>query len=95
MGSGDELRADPCRYDRLAAGYPEGNDGPEVVLAVGHGLFGNVFSTIVFPLVISFGSIAAAAIMVIVTYLKRQEAAKRAKEEERMIRGEHDGLRGG
>lgn len=71
----------------LSAGYPEGNNGPEVVLAVGHGLFGNVFSSIVFPLAIFFGSIAAAAIMVIVTYLKRQEAAKRAEEEERMIRG--------
>ncbi len=71
----------------LSAGYPEGNDGPQVVLAVGHGLFGNIFSAIVFPLAISFGSIAAAAIIVIVIYLKRQEAEKRAREEERMIRG--------
>lgn len=70
----------------LSAEYPQGNEGPEVVLAVGHGLFGNVFS-IMYSLVIFFGSTAAAAVIVIITYLKRQEAAKRAEEEERRIRG--------
>jgi hypothetical protein len=71
----------------LSAGYPQGGEGPEVVLAVGHGLFGSILSVILYPLVIFFGSIAAAAAIVIVTYLKRQEASKRAEEEERMIRG--------
>ena len=59
----------------------------QVVLAVGHGLFGNVFSAVMIPLAIFFGSIAASAFIVIVTYLKRQEAEKSAREEERMIRG--------
>jgi hypothetical protein len=71
----------------LSAGYPDGVEGPEVVLAVGHGLFGSVLSSVVYPLVIFFGLIAVAAVVVIVTYLKRQEAAKRAEEEERMLRG--------
>lgn len=72
---------------KLSAGYPQGVKGPEVVLAIGHGLFGSVLSVIMYPLVIFFGSIAAAAVIVIVVYIKRQEAAKRAEEEERMIRG--------
>jgi hypothetical protein len=78
---------DPPGIYELSAKYPQGVEGPEVVLAVGHGLFGSVFSAIMYPLVISFGSIAAAAIIVIVVYIKRQEAAKRAEEEERRIRG--------
>jgi hypothetical protein len=71
----------------LSAGYPKGVEGPEVVLAVGHGLFGSILSSVVYPLVIFFGSIAAAAAIAIVTHLKRQEAAKRAEEEGRMLRG--------
>lgn len=76
----------PGMYE-LSAGYPEGTDGPQVVLAVGHGLAGNIISGIMLPMLLFFGSIAAAAIIVIVTYLKRREAAKRADEEERMIKG--------
>ncbi len=62
--------------------------GPEVVLAVGHGITGNIISGVLYPLMIFFGSIAVAAVIAILTYLKRQEAAKRAKEDERRIRGE-------
>lgn len=71
----------------LSAGYPEGTSGPQVVLAVGHGLAGSIVSRIMLPLLLFFGSIAAAAIIAILTYLKRKEAAKRADEEERMIKG--------
>lgn len=72
---------------QLSAEYPEGTNGPQVVLAVGHGLAGSLVSGIMLPMMLFFGSIAAAAIIVIVTYLKRHEAAKRADEEERLIKG--------
>jgi hypothetical protein len=65
-----------------------GSVGPEAVLAVGHGITGSIISGVLYPLIIFFGSIAAAAVIAILTYLKRQEAAKRAEEDERMIRGE-------
>lgn len=71
----------------LSAGYPQGDGGPEVVLAVGHSISWGVISGIMLPLLFFFGSLAAAAVIVIVTYLKRQEAGKRAAEEERRIRG--------
>lgn len=71
----------------LSAGYPEGISGPQVVLAVGHGLAGSIVSGIMLPMVLFFGSIAVAVIIVILTYLKRHEAAKRADEEERRIKG--------
>lgn len=72
----------------ISAAYPEGRDGPEVVLAVGHEITGNIVSGVLYPLIIFFGSIAAAAAIVILTYLKRQEAGKKAKEDERRIKGE-------
>lgn len=71
----------------LSAGYPEGTSGPQVVLAVGHGLAGSIVSGIMLPLLLFFGSIVVAAIIVILTYLKRKEAVKRADEEERKIKG--------
>lgn len=71
----------------LSAGYPVGTNGPQAVLAVGHGLAGNIVSGIMLPMALFFGSIAVAIIIVIMTYLKRHEASKSAEEEERKIKG--------
>jgi hypothetical protein len=71
----------------LSASYPQSDDGHEVVLAVGNNISGEIMSSIMLPLLLFFGSIGAAIVIAFITYRKRQEAAKRAEEEERRIRG--------
>jgi len=71
----------------LSASYPQGEGGPTVVLAVGTDLSGGVISAIALPLLLIYGSIGAGIAIAFITYRKRREAAKRAEEEERRIRG--------
>lgn len=70
----------------LSALYLEGS-GPEVVLAVGRGLFDNLISVIVVGIVIYLGSILASMAIVVVVYQKRRSARQRIKEGEEAIRG--------
>ncbi len=72
---------------RLSAAYAQGKQGPEVVLAVGPGISGDIVSGVLLPMLLFFGSIALAAAVAVITYQKRREAAKRAAEEERRIKG--------
>lgn len=63
----------------LSAWYPEGREGPEVVLAVGHDFTTKLLLTIFGGLGILFGSIALAVAIALVTFIKREKAEKRLK----------------
>ncbi len=69
----------PGAYE-LTAQYPEGEEGPEVVLAIGQGFTGRILTTVFGALGIVFGSIALAVAIALVTAIKRHNAAKRAKD---------------
>ncbi|MGB3943391.1 MAG: hypothetical protein WBK88_01195 [Methanothrix sp.] len=71
---------------RMTASYPPGREGPEVVLAVGTGLFGGIASKIVFAVAALFGSIVAGAAILIRGERKREEEEERLREEDRIIR---------
>lgn len=68
----------PGTYE-LSAWYPEGREGPEVVLAVGHDFTTKLLLTIFGGLGILFGSIALAVAIALVTFIKREKAEKRLK----------------
>jgi hypothetical protein len=69
----------PGAYE-LTAHYPEGEEGPEVVLAVGQGFAGRILTTVFGALGIVFGSMALAVAIAVITAIKRHNAAKRAKD---------------
>jgi hypothetical protein len=71
-----EFNIDQPGIYEFSASYPEGQEGPEVVLAVGHGFLKNLIGTIVGGLAIFFGSIVIAIAIAVVTVLKRQKARK-------------------
>lgn len=72
---------------RMTASYPPGREGPQVVLAVGTGLFGGIISKIVVAIAALFGSIVIGAAILISGERKREREEERLREEERMIRG--------
>jgi len=72
----------------LSASYPQGSEGPEAVLAVGHGFFGNIISGVLTFLAVFFGSLLLGGAIIFLTFVQRREASKRAAEEERRIRGD-------
>jgi hypothetical protein len=67
---------DPGVYE-LSASYPEGQQGPELVLAVGHDFMVGLLTTIFGSLGIVFGSMGIALAITIVTVIKRSNAKKR------------------
>ena len=69
----------PGAYE-LAARYPAGEEGPEVVLAVGQGFTGRILTTVFGALGIVFGAMVLAVAIALVTAIKRHNAAKRAKD---------------
>jgi hypothetical protein len=71
----------------LLASCPQGSEGPEAVLAVGQAFFSNFLFDIMSVLALIFGSLLAAGIIIILTFIKRRDAARRAAEEDRLIRG--------
>lgn len=71
---------------QINASYP-GNEGPEVVLAVGKGTIEGIFSSIMISFAALFGSIAIAASISFVTYRRRKKALLKLEEEERLIKG--------
>jgi len=60
----------------LSAGYPEGQQGPEVVLAVGKDFTARMLMTIFGGLALVFGSIGIAVAITVVTLIKRGKAKK-------------------
>jgi hypothetical protein len=62
-------------------------EGPEVVLAVGHGFAEGIFFSVVIALAALFGSMALAAITVFITYTRRKKALDQQREEERLMKG--------
>jgi len=71
---------------RMTASYPPGREGPQVVLAVGTGLFGGIASKIVVAIAALFGSIAAGAAILIWGERKREKEEERLREEDRILR---------
>jgi hypothetical protein len=69
----------PGAYE-LAAHYPEGEEGPEVVLAVGQGFAGRILTTVFGALGIVFGSMALAVALAVITAVRRHNAKKRAQD---------------
>ncbi|NPV62114.1 MAG: hypothetical protein HPY61_05690 [Methanotrichaceae archaeon] len=71
----------------LSASYPPGSEGPDAVLAVGQVFFSNLLFEILSVLALIFGSLLAGGIIIILTFIKRRDASRRAAKEERLIRG--------
>lgn len=69
---------DPGVYE-LSASYPEGQQGQEVVLAVGHDFTGGLLTTVFGSLAIVFGSMGISLALTIYTLIKRSNAIKRLK----------------
>jgi len=67
--------AQPGIYE-LSAHYPEGKEGPEVVLAVGRGFSLKIVTTVFGGLGIVFGSMAIAVAIALITLLRRSKAKK-------------------
>lgn len=68
--------AQPGVYE-LSAGYAEGHNGPEAVLAVGQGFATGILTTVFGGLAIVFGSMGIALAIVLVTVVQRSNARKR------------------
>ncbi len=60
----------------LSAGYPEGREGPEVVLAIGQGFAARIVIAVFGGLAIVFGSMAAAVVIAVITLIKRTKAKR-------------------
>ena len=58
----------------FSASYPQGQEGPEIVLAMGQGFMKKLLGTIFGGLALFFGSIAIAIAITVVTLLKRKRA---------------------
>jgi hypothetical protein len=71
-----EFNIDQPGIYEFSASYPEGEEGPEVVLAMGHGFLKNLMGTIFGGLALFFGSGAIAIAIAVVTVLKREKARK-------------------
>lgn len=72
-------------FYELSGWYPNGT-GPEVVLAVGKGLFDNIMSMVVVGIITFFGSALAALAIIIIVYRKRKDAERQLEEEAAAIR---------
>ncbi len=71
---------------QINASYVKGT-GPDIVLAVGHGIAEDIFSGVLLSLAILFGSILLGGAVAALTYTKRKKALERLQSEERLIRG--------
>jgi len=65
----------PGAYE-FSAGYAEGREGPEVVLAIEQDFGARLFATIIGGLAVLFGSMALALVIFLVTLNKRSKAKK-------------------
>jgi len=64
----------------ISAQYPEGQEGPEVVLAVGQGFTMRVLTTVFGGLAIVFGSIGLSVAIAVYTAVKRHKALRQAQD---------------
>jgi hypothetical protein len=64
----------------IAAQYSEGQEGPQVVLAVGQGFTMGVLTTVFGGLAILFGSIGLAVAIAVYTAVKRHKAMRQAQD---------------
>ena len=71
-----EFNIDQPGIYEFSASYPKGQEGPEVVLAMGHGFMKKLMGIIFSGLAIFFGSGAIAIAIIVVTLLKRQKVKK-------------------
>jgi hypothetical protein len=71
-----EFRIDQPGVYGLSARYPEGQPGPEVVLAVGRDFTAGIFVTVFGALALVFGSIGIAVAITVVTLIKRSKKKK-------------------
>jgi hypothetical protein len=71
-----DFRIDQPGVYALSAGYPQGQPGPEVVLAVGKGFTTGLFATILGALALVFGSMGIAVAITLLTLLKRSKNKK-------------------
>ena len=69
----------PGDYE-LSAQYSGEQEGPEVVLAIGEGFAEDIFKTVAGGLGILFGSIALGVGTILITFIKRDKARKRAED---------------
>jgi len=58
----------------FSAWYPEGKEGPEIILAIGQGFMSNLFGMIAVGVAILFGSGTIGTVIAVVTFIKRQKA---------------------
>ena len=61
----------------FSASYPPGQEGPQAVLAIGHGFVEQLLTTVLGGLGIMFGSLIAAIAIALTTFLMRRGAKKR------------------
>jgi hypothetical protein len=71
-----DFRIDQPGVYALSAGYPQGQPGPEVVLAVGKDFTTGLFTTILGALALVFGSMGIAVAITLITLLKRSKNKK-------------------
>ncbi len=71
-----EFNIDQPGIYEFSASYPRGQEGPEVVLALGQGFLKNLMGTIFGGLALFFGSGGIAIAIIVATALKRQKAKK-------------------
>lgn len=71
-----DFRIDQPGIYELSANYAEGEEGPEVVLAVGQGFGLKIVTTVFGGLGIVFGSIGIAVAIALITLLRRSKAKK-------------------
>lgn len=68
-----QFRVDQPGVYELSAGYPEGQKGPQIVLAVGKDFTTGLLMTIFGGLALVFGSIGSAVAITLVTLIKRHK----------------------
>lgn len=71
-----DFRIDQPGVYAISAGYPQGQQGPEVVLAVGKDFTTRLFATILEALALVFGTMGIAVTITLVTLLKRSKKKK-------------------
>ena len=65
----------------FSASYPPEQEGPQAVLAIGHGFVEQLLTTVLGGLAIMFGSLTAAIAIALTTFFMRRGAKKRLQED--------------
>jgi hypothetical protein len=71
----------PGKY-LFSAQYPDGQEGQQAVMAIGHGFMAKLFTTVLGGLGIMFGSLAATIAIWLTTFLMRRASRKRIQQED-------------